>query len=256
MDNPVLYNIREHIAYLTLNRPESDNRLDQDLTCRLVELCAEVNRNPEVYLAVITGAGEVFCTGGEVGRTWEFPGSAAGNPPGLTAAAAVANIECPAIAAINGDALEQGLELALACDIRIASARAKFGLPQVISGRIPQDGGTQRLPRIIGRAKALELILTGEIIDAAVALDIGLVNKVVSHDDLASTVDGIASLLAGKAPLALRYAKEAVNQGTDLTLDQGLRLEADLYFLLHTTADRTEGIQSFLQKRQPGYRGQ
>ena len=168
----------------------------------------------------------------------------------------VAGIEKPVIAAINGDALGQGLELALACDIRIASQKAHFGFPDVALGLIPSDGGTQRLPRIIGRGKALELILTAEIINAAEALEIGLVTKVVPAESLIAEVDALAKAIAGKAPISLRYIKEAINKGLDLTMEQGLRLEADLYFLLHTTGDRTEGIKAFQQKRPPEFKGQ
>ncbi len=120
---------------------------------------------------------------------------------------------------------------------------------------MPMDGGTQRLSRIVGKAKALEMVLTGELISANAAFEIGLVNKVVGHDNLATEVENTAQIIAAKAPISLRYAKEAVNKGLDLTLDQGLRLEADLYFLIHTTTDRTEGIQSFLEKRPPKYKG-
>jgi enoyl-CoA hydratase/carnithine racemase len=121
---------------------------------------------------------------------------------------------------------------------------------------IPSDGGTQRLPRIIGKGKALELILTAEIISAAEALEIGLVTKVVPAESLISEVDALAKAIAGKAPVSLRYVKEAINKGLDLTMEQGLRLEADLYFLLHTTGDRTEGITAFQQKRPPEFKGQ
>ena len=149
----------------------------------------------------------------------------------------------------------QGLELALICDIRIASHKAQLGFPQVGVGLIPTDGGTQRLPRIVGKAKALELILTAETISAEEALEIGLVNKVATGENLASEVEAMAKTIAGKGPIALRFAKEAVNKGLNLTLEQGLHLEADLYFILHTTADRTEGIKAFLQKRPPQFKG-
>jgi enoyl-CoA hydratase/carnithine racemase len=170
-------------------------------------------------------------------------------------AAAIAAIEQPVIAAINGDALGLGLEIALSCDIRLASAKARFTMPQVPKGLIPTDGGTQRLPRIIGRGKALELLLTAETITAAEALAIGLVSKVVPADVLAGEVANLAETIAAKGPIALRYLKEAVLKGLDMTLEQGLKLEADLYFLLHTTSDRTEGIKSFLEKRKPKYKG-
>jgi enoyl-CoA hydratase/carnithine racemase len=167
----------------------------------------------------------------------------------------VAGIDRPVIAAVDGDALGLGLEIALSCDIRIASEKARFGLPQVARGRIPLDGGTQRLPRIIGRGKAMELLLTAETISADEALEIGLVSKVVPPEALAGEVDKLAETIAAKGPIALRYLKEVVNKGLDMTLEQGLRLEADLYFLLHTTADRTEGIKSYLEKRPPKYKG-
>ncbi|GAI24375.1 unnamed protein product [marine sediment metagenome] len=123
-------------------------------------------------------------------------------------------------------------------------------------GLIPMDGGTQRLPRIVGKGKALELILAAETISAEEAFEVGLVNKVVTGENLASEVEAVAKTIAGKAPIVLKYAKEAVNKGLDLTLEQGIRLESDLYFILHTTADRTEGIKAFLQKRPPRFKGQ
>ena len=173
----------------------------------------------------------------------------------MNVATAIASIDRPVIAAINGDALGEGLELALSCDIRLASDKARFGFPQVASGLIPMNGGTQRLPRLIGKGKALELILTAETIDAEEAFEIGLVSKVIPQEKLASEAETLAQNIASKAPISLRYVKEAVNKGMDLTLEQGLRLEADLYFLLHTTADRMEGIRAFLEKRPPKFKG-
>ncbi len=250
-DKPVLYTAKEHTGYITLNRPEAGNRLDLAMAQELAEICAEINGDGDIYLAVITGAGEAFCSGAEQSAFAGYAGLLSGCSP----AEAVAGIDCPTLAVINGEAVGEGLELALACDLRIASDNARFGLPQITGGRIPLDGGTQRLPRIVGKGKALEMVLTGEIIDAGTAVEIGLVSKVVAHGSLMAEADALAANLRSKAPFALRYCKEAVNKGLDLTLEQGLRLEADLYFLLHTTADRTEGIQSFLQKRPPEYQG-
>ncbi|OGN88727.1 MAG: hypothetical protein A2Z74_00205 [Chloroflexi bacterium RBG_13_46_9] len=147
------------------------------------------------------------------------------------------------------------MEIALACDIRIASTTAHFAFPNVARGIIPMDGGTQRLSRIVGKGKALELILTAETIDAAEAEKIGLVSKAVAPGLLSVEVEALVKVMATKAPIALRYIKEAVNKGADMTLEQGLRLEADLYFLLHTTEDRTEGIKAFQQKRTPEFKG-
>ncbi len=240
----VVFNVKGHVAAITLNHPRNGNAVSLEMTQELQEISRFVNGDNDIYAVTLTGAGDVFCTGGEevgVGKN--------------TAAAAIAAIERPVIAAINGDALGQGLEIALAADIRFASDKARFGLPQVAAGCIPADGGTQRLPRIIGKDKALELLMTGDIIDAATALEIGLVSRVFAANALAAETAKMAETIAVKGPIALRYIKEAIIKGMDMTLEQGLRLEADLYFLLHTTADRTEGIRSYLEKRKPEYKG-
>ena len=243
-DKPILYTKKEHVGYITLNRPKRGNRIDPAMAQELAEVCTQINGDEEAYLVVVTGAGDKFCSG----KAGPLP--LKNNP-----AESFGQIECPTLAALNGEAIGEGLEIALACDLRIAADKAKFALPQITEGYIPLGGGTQRLSRIVGKGKALEMILTGETIDAKAAYEIGLVNKVVSHEGLMSEVETLANSLAGKGPIALRYVKEAVNKGLDLTLEQGLRLEADLYFLIHTTADRTEGIHAFLEKRKPEYKG-
>ncbi len=243
----ILYISKGHIAHVILNRPEADNAINRQLTQELSEVCVQINQDDDIYVVIFTGTGDkAFCIGSE-------PEPA---EPRYSPAGAVAGIDRPVIAAINGDALGQGLELALSCDIRLASDRARFGLPQVAQGLMPMDGGTQRLPRIIGRGKALELLVTAATINAEEALEIGLVNRVVPPEKLAGEVEALAGNIATKGPIALRYIKEVVNKGLDMTLEQGLRLEADLYFLLHTTADRTEGIKAYLAKRHPRFRSQ
>ncbi len=243
----IIYTREDHIARLTLNRPEVNNAINQQLAQELEDACRQINQDDDVYVVTIAGAGgKAFCCGSELERQ-EYQ---------CTVATSVASIDRPVIAAINGDALGQGLELALSCDVRLASNRARFGFPEVGMGLIPMDGGTQRLPRIVGRGKALELVLTAETVDAEEALEIGLVSKMVAPENLASEIDAMAQTIAAKGPVALRYAKEAVNKGLDLTLEQGIRLEADLYLLLHTTTDRTEGVTAFLQKRSPQFKGQ
>jgi enoyl-CoA hydratase/carnithine racemase len=167
----------------------------------------------------------------------------------------LARLKQPVIAAISGDAIGIGLELALACDLRIGTRGARFGLAQIREGRIPSNGGTQRLPRLIGQGRALQLILTGESIDAAEACRIGLINQVVDPGSLVSTALAMAQEMTDKSPLSLSYVKEALYQGRDLTLDQGLRMEMDLYLLLFTTFDRTEGVTAFREKRKPGFKG-
>ena len=243
--NAIKYSKEGHIARITLNRPEAGSAINQQMARELEEVCCQINQDDDVYVVTITGAGDDFCLGSD-------PGSV---ETGCRPADAVAGIDRPVVAVINGDALGQGLELALSCDIRLASAIAHLGLPQVAQGSIPMDGGTQRLPRIIGRGKTLELILTAETITAEEALEIGLVSRVVAPEALASEANELAETIAAKGPIALRYLKEAVNKGMDMTLEQGLRLEADLYFLLHTTVDRTEGITAFREKRPPKFKG-
>jgi len=226
-----------------LDRPDAKNAIDRQLADEIVEACRNIRDDDDVRVVIVTGSGDAFSVGSDTGETVSG------------VAFAVAALELPVIAAINGDALGRGLELALACDIRLASDRARFGLPEVASGAIPSDGGTQRLPRIIGRGKALEMVLTAEPITAEEALEIGLVSRLVAAEDLVTEAESLADSLAEKGPLALRHAKEAVAKGLDMTLDQGLRLEADLYFLLHTTEDRTEGITAFKEKRPPRFSG-
>lgn len=256
----IIYTKREHVASITLNRPEVDNVIDRQFAQELAEVCLEISQDDEIYVVTLTGAGDgAFCVGSELeksiqeGNTSPESGKAGRE---VSVAASIAGIDRPVIAAINGDALGQGLELVLSCDIRLAVQKARFGFPQVALGLMPVDGGTQRLPRIVGKGKALELIFIAETIDAVEALEIGLVSKVVTTESLNSEVETLVKNIVGKGPIALRYIKEAVNKGLDLTLEQGLHLEADLYFLLHTTADRTEGIRAFLEKRPPKFGGE
>jgi enoyl-CoA hydratase len=240
-NSTIIYTAKDHVASITLNRPEAANRVNLTLAQELEDACRQANQDDGVYVAVLTGAGKTFSKGAEGGAVYGV-------------ASSVADIEKPVIIAINGDALGQGLEIALAGDIRLAADKAKFGFPEVAEGSIPADGGTQRLARLVGRGKALELILTAETITAAEALEVGLVDRVVAGTKLAAEARALAESIASKGPIALRFIKEAVNKGLEMTLEQGLRLEGDLYFLLHTTADRSEGINAFLKKRPPKFK--
>ncbi|MBE0415516.1 MAG: enoyl-CoA hydratase/isomerase family protein [Dehalococcoidia bacterium] len=242
----IIYEKKGQIAYITLNRPQLGNAINAQMTRELADACQGINEDEEISVVILKATEGVFSSGSDP-KEWEM---------GCDAPSAVASLGRVVIAAINGDAWGEGLELALACDIRIASEGARFCLPHTGYGLIPRGGGTQRLPRLVGKGKALEMILTAEPIDAQEAFRIGLVNRVVPSEKLLQEVEEIAKRITTRGPIALRYAKEAINKGLDLTLEQGLRLEADLYFLIQTTADRMEGIRGFLEKRPPQFKGQ
>jgi len=246
------YQKKDHVLVIDLNS-SLDRPLGQSRTsAELGELCDKATWDEEVHVVVIRDTREkAFLVEKDLTRAV----SMGRETESQSFAEAISKLDRPVIAAITGDAIGQGLELALACDIRIASETSRFGLPQIKAGHIPWDGGTQRLSRLVGKSKALEMILTGEIIDAQEALRIGLVHKVVPKEDLMEVTMKMAQEMASKGPIALRYTKEAIYKGMDMTLEQGLRLEADLYLLIHTTKDRTEGIQAFRDKRTPKFEG-
>ena len=231
----ISYSKQQHVGRIIFNRDTVNIELSQELN----EACIDANSDNSVYVVLVSGVDNTFLKG----NTTHYVSSS------------IASIEKPVITAINGFAEGQGIQLALACDIRIASEDTTFSFNSLRVGAIPSDGGSQRLPRIVGKGKALELLLTAATIDAKEALEIGLISKILPQDKLVAEAESMADAMAAKAPIALRYIKEAVNKGLDLTLDQGLRLEADLYFLLHTTSDRVEGITSFQQKKQPRFEG-
>jgi len=241
------------VATLTLNSPRTSNAITEDLAADVAEACREVRESDEVRVLVVTGAGRTFSAGG-FPPAWLVSGERTGPPvverlQRLRAAEPVAMVEKPVIAAINGPALGQGVELALACDLRLASSTATFALPHLAHGLLPWDGGTQRLPRIIGLPRAREMLLTGRRLSARQALAFGLVARVVPAGRLMTEAMALAERVAQGAPVAARYAKEAVLKSADLPLADGLRLEADLAVLLHTTQDRAEGLASFKERR-------
>lgn len=243
------------IAVVTLARVSFDNEINQQMAIELCDLCEQLDHDDDIRAVVITGMGDVFC-GGTDAVSFQGTRNLSKFFYSLKVAHSVASIEKPVVAALNGDAIDQGLELALACDIRIASNRAKFGLTQVNDGLIPWDGGTQRLPRLVGMSNALDMILTARLIDSTEALEIGLVNETVEMEKVLQKCNEIAAVIARNGPIATRYIKEAVLDGQDMAIGQGLRLEADLNILLQSTDDRAEGIRSFLERRTPKYRGE
>jgi enoyl-CoA hydratase/carnithine racemase len=243
------------LATITLGRSKAKNGLDTRMSADLKDIQRDIARDKAVKVVVITGEDpEVFCAGTDIEEFYAIK-SRAERISLFSVAATIARFSCPTIAAINGVALGQGLELALACDLRICSHTAAFGMPQAADGEMPWDGGTQRLARLVGRAMALELMLLGETIDAPEAHRIGLVHRIIPHDELMTVVMDLARNMAAKSPVSLAYVKEAIHKGMDLTLEHGLGLETDLYYLIHTTGDRTEGIKAFREKRPPQFTG-
>jgi enoyl-CoA hydratase/carnithine racemase len=251
----IAYHQKDHVAFIRINAPVK-NRMEMALLSdELNAVCSKVGSDNEIRVAVVTSSvDDAFSLGEELiadisqaEQRTEIKSCALAEP--------IAGINQPVIAGINGNAVGQGLEMALACDLRISTETSFFGLPHIRVGGIPSDGGIQRLSRLVGKGKALEMVLTGDMIDAQEASQIGLVNKIVLPSELEGAVSDMAHELATKSPFALKYAKESVYKGMDLTLEQGLRLEADLYFLLHTTEDRREGVEAFREKRTPEFKG-
>ncbi len=236
----------EGIAFLELARPDDGNRITVDLAQALCAACAEIELDEQIHVVALSAQGDDFCLGVHEPGDWEIESDWI---------AAIAKLTRPVLATIRGQAIGEGFEFALACDLRIAASTASFCLP-VSSHWFPHHGGTQRLPRIVGRMRASDLLFTGRTIAAPEAADSGLVCGIYSEENLAREAAALLTSLREKGPVALRYAKEAIIQGSDLTLDQGARLEEDLYALLQTTEDRGEGVTSFLVRRTPRFRGQ
>jgi len=254
----ILYEAADGVATITLNRPDVLNAMNEPLRRELTHCFSDLAVDDAVRAIVVTGAGErAFSAGADIREFVEplVPVRFREARRRLDFRQAMDRCPQPIIAAIRGFALGGGLELALACDIRIAAEDAQLGLTEINLAIIPGGGGTQRLPRLVGRGKALEMILTGARIGAAEALRIGLVERVVPVADLGGAAQELARTLADKAPVALRYAKEAVVKGLELPLADGLRLENDLATLLRTTEDRVEGAKAFLEKRKPRWTG-
>ncbi len=252
--------IEDHgrIRRITINRPQKLNALNAEVMRELKAAFAEAVAAPGVGGIVLTGAGEkAFVAGADIAELSEKT-PLSGKETTIAGQAVFGEIEAspkPVLAAVNGYALGGGLELALACHLRIASPNAKLGLPEVKLGIIPGYGGTQRLPRLLGSARALWLILSGEPIDAAEAERIGLVNRVVPQPELARTADQMLETILARGPIAVRCALEAVRRGLDTTLAEGLKIEADLFSILCTTHDMREGMTAFLEKREAKFQG-
>jgi enoyl-CoA hydratase len=247
----------DRIATLTVNRPDKLNALNDATIAELGRAIDEVRVRDDIGGLIVTGAGRAFVAGADISEL-------SSQTPTVAKARSRAGQEVfrrfetspkPVIAAVNGFALGGGCELALACHIRIASDKAKFGLPEVKLGTCPGFGGTQRLGRLIGKGRAIQMIATAEMIDAAEAYRLGIVNKVVSGEELMSAAGEMMNLILANGPLAVAVAIEAVDRGLEMSLDEGLVLEANHFGLLAATADMTEGMNAFLEKRAPVFRG-
>ncbi|MCP4417635.1 MAG: hypothetical protein GY805_13515 [Chloroflexi bacterium] len=260
----IIYEKQEHIAIITLNRPQVMNAISMEMSQELIAAWTNFRDDPNLWVAVITGAGEkAFSAGadlkalGEIYRTMTplQRRTQAETQPGLGGLTRNLAVWKPIIAAVNGYCLAGGLELALACDIRLASENAQFGLTETSRGIIPGAGGTQRLPRLVPMGAALEMMFTSKRIDAQEAYRIGLVNRVVAQEELIETAVSLAEQICANAPLAVQTAKLAAWQGLDLPLADGLRLEQALAEPLRQTDDVQEGIAAFVEKRKPQFKG-
>jgi E-phenylitaconyl-CoA hydratase len=256
----VKFDISERVAIVTLNRPESLNAVDPDTRAELHRIWDQVRRDDAIWAVIVTGAGEkAFCTGSDLKKTLpsdrSFASQVYGPDPAPTFLGDLHLTDKPLIAAINGYAMGGGLELALACDIRICSSNAVFALSEVKIGSLPGAGGTQRLTRAIGQSDAMLMLLTGDRIPAAEAHRIGLVSRVVEPAQLQEEARAIARRIIENAPLAVRAVKRLAYQGLDMPLSHGIAMERQAFGLLYASADRVEGRKAFAEKRIPAYRG-
>src|SRR5437867_8649464 len=254
----LLYEKRGPIAYVTLNRPKVLNALNQATWDDLRTAFEDARDDAAVRGVILTGAGDkAFIAGADISELAQITAVEAQKSSrfGQEVLDLIENLGKPVIAAVNGFALGGGCETAMACTIRVASEKAKFGQPEVTLGLLPGGGGTQRLPRLVGKGRALQLILSGEIISAQEAYRIGLVNEVVLVADLIKRAEGILKQILSNAPLAVKYSLEAVNRGLETSQAEGQSLEASLFGLCAGTEDKKEGTQAFLQKRPAQFQG-
>jgi enoyl-CoA hydratase/carnithine racemase len=254
----LLYEKKAAIAAVTLNRPKVLNALNRQTWKELRTVFEDARDDPEIRGVILTGAGDkAFIAGADIGELAHVTAVEAeqSSSYGQAVLDLIENLGKPVIAAVNGYALGGGCETAMACTIRLAAEHAKFGQPEVTLGLIPGGGGTQRLPRLVGKGRALQLILSGGMIDAQEAHRIGLVNEVVPAGDLLTRAEAILKQIFANAPIAVKFSLEAVNRGLETNLADGLSLEASLFGLCAGTGDKAEGTSAFLAKRAPQFRG-
>jgi enoyl-CoA hydratase/carnithine racemase len=254
----VLYQKKESVAYITVNRPKVLNALSHQTFVDLRAAFEDARDDTAVRGAILTGAGDkAFIAGADIGELANVTAleAAQSSNVGQEVLNLIENLGKPVIAAINGFALGGGCETAMACTIRVASETAKFGQPEVKLGLVPGGGGTQRLPRLVGKGRALQMILSGETISAQEAYRIGLVNEVVPAAEVMARAEAILKQIFANAPLAVKYSLEAVNRGLETSQSEGQALEAAFFGLCAGTEDKKEGTQAFLEKRAPRFQG-
>lgn len=244
------------IGILSINRPEALNAINSEVLSELDCMLEGIQRDPELHVLILTGEGRAFVAGADISEmsSLDATGGRAFASHGLRVFRKLELMEKPVIAAVNGFALGGGCELAMACDIRLASSKAKFGQPEVGLGITPGFAGTQRLPRLVGPATAKELIFTGKLIGADEALRIGLVNHIYEPEELLPAAKKLAEEIASKAQIAVRYSKTAINYGLETDVMTGMEMEKNLFGLCFATEDQKEGMAAFLEKRTPDYK--
>jgi len=255
----VIYSKEKRIARITINRPEKRNALNQAVRMELRQALRDIEEDDNIRVAIVTGAGDKAFIGGaditELKEMTPIACEARASTLGQQLYTDIENLRVPVIAMINGFCLGGGCEIAMCCDIRVASENARLGQPEINIGIFPGGGGTQRLPRLVGWGRAKELLYTGRIIDAAEAERIGLVDKVVPPDELGSTVTELAETIAGKSPVIIRLLKKAITRGMYSNLPDGLAYDKSTFSLCFATDDHHEGITAFLEKREPEFKG-
>jgi len=258
----ITYEVKNHIGFVTFNRPDSLNAMNRQMTKELIDACKRIEDDADVRVAIFTGAGDkAFSSGMDLKERAETSFSPIERRAQKLAATihtqtrAVAAVTKPTIAAIRGYCVGGGLEFALACDMRVAAEDAKLGLTEVKRGLIPGAGGTQRLARAVGVAKALEICLTGDNVSGSEAMKLGLVNIAVPASEVTAAAENLAQRILKGAPLSVLFIKEAIKKGIEISLDEGFRLESDLSALIATTEDSKEGPRAFAEKRPPVWKG-